>query len=106
MHGALTRSSGFERMEVINSVQRRRGWSLDEKIRAVEESSVPGMTAPPNGAVLRSGLRPSAHARRRSSPSTCPTEAQHSFPAHAPETPPAQPIPHGNSSKNARNFAH
>ena len=44
MPGVMTSSSGFERIEVITSVQRRRRWSLDEKIRAVEESSVPGMT--------------------------------------------------------------
>jgi transposase len=44
MPGAMTSSSGFERIEVITSVQRRRRWSLDEKIRAVDESSVPGMT--------------------------------------------------------------
>lgn len=44
MPGAMTSSSGFERIEVITSVQRRRRWSLDEKIRAVDESSIPGMT--------------------------------------------------------------
>lgn len=44
MPGAMTSASGFERIEVITSVQRRRRWSLDEKIRAVEESSIPGMT--------------------------------------------------------------
>ena len=44
MPGVMTSSSGFERIEVITSVQRRRRWSLDEKIRAVEESSIPGMT--------------------------------------------------------------
>jgi transposase len=44
MPSAMTSSSGFERIEVITSVQRRRRWSLDEKIRAVDESSVPGMT--------------------------------------------------------------
>ena len=44
MPGAMTSASGFERVEVITSVQRRRRWSLDEKIRAVEESSIPGMT--------------------------------------------------------------
>jgi transposase len=44
MPGVMTSSSGFERIEVITSVQRRRRWSLDEKIRAVDESSIPGMT--------------------------------------------------------------
>jgi transposase len=44
MPGAMTSASGFERIEVITSVQRRRRWSLDEKLRAVEESSIPGMT--------------------------------------------------------------
>jgi transposase len=34
----------LERIEVITGVQRRRRWRLDEKIRAVEESSIPGMT--------------------------------------------------------------
>ena len=43
MPGAVTSASGSEQIEVITSVQRRRGGSLDEKIRAVEESSVPGM---------------------------------------------------------------
>ena len=44
MPGAMTSALGFEQIEVITSVQRRRRWSLDEKIRAVEESSIPGMT--------------------------------------------------------------
>lgn len=44
MPGVTTSASGFERIEVVTSVQRRRRWSLDEKIRAVEESSIPGMT--------------------------------------------------------------
>lgn len=44
MPGSMTSASGFERIEVVTSVQRRRRWSLDEKIRAVEESSIPGMT--------------------------------------------------------------
>ena len=34
----------MERVEVITSVQRRRRWTLAEKLRAVEELSVPGMT--------------------------------------------------------------
>jgi transposase len=40
----MTSASGLERIEVITGVQRRRRWRLDEKIRAVEESSIPGMT--------------------------------------------------------------
>jgi transposase len=44
MPGAMTSASGFERIEVVTSVQRRRRWSIDEKLRAVEESSIPGMT--------------------------------------------------------------
>lgn len=44
MPGAMTSASGFERIEVVTSVQRRRRWSIDEKLQAVEESSVPGMT--------------------------------------------------------------
>jgi transposase len=44
MPGVMTSASGFERIEVITGVQRRRRWSLDEKIRAVDESSIPGMT--------------------------------------------------------------
>lgn len=34
----------MQSMEVITSVQRRRRWALPEKIRAVEESNLPGMT--------------------------------------------------------------
>ena len=34
----------MQSIEVITSVQRRRRWALPEKIRAVEESSLPGMT--------------------------------------------------------------
>jgi transposase len=37
----MTRSSGIE---VITSVQRRRRWTLAEKLRAVEEAATPGMT--------------------------------------------------------------
>lgn len=44
MPGAMTNASGLERIEVITGVQRRRRWRVDEKIRAVEESSIPGMT--------------------------------------------------------------
>lgn len=34
----------MESIEVITSVQRRRRWTLAEKLRAVEELNVPGMT--------------------------------------------------------------
>lgn len=34
----------MQSVEIITSVQRRRRWALPEKIRAVEESSLPGMT--------------------------------------------------------------
>lgn len=34
----------MENIEVITSVQRRRRWTLAEKLRAVEELNVPGMT--------------------------------------------------------------
>jgi transposase len=44
MPGVMTSASGFERIEVITGVQRRRRWSLDEKLRAVDESSIPGVT--------------------------------------------------------------
>lgn len=44
MPGAMTSASGLETIEVITGVQRRRRWRLDEKMRAVEESSIPGMT--------------------------------------------------------------
>ena len=44
MPSAMSSTSGFEGVELVTSVQRRRRWSLDEKIRAVDESTVPGMT--------------------------------------------------------------
>jgi transposase len=40
MHSA----SGFERIEVVTGVERRRRWSLGEKLKAVEESRLPGMS--------------------------------------------------------------
>jgi transposase len=33
-----------DRVEIVTSVQRRRRWSLNEKLRAFEEASAPGMT--------------------------------------------------------------
>lgn len=57
MPGSMTSASGLERIEVVTSVQRRRRWSLDEKLRAVEESSVPGMTV--SFVARRYGISPS-----------------------------------------------
>ena len=37
-------ASGFDRIEVIPKVERRRRWSLGEKLKAVEESRLPGMS--------------------------------------------------------------
>ena len=39
-----TRYKPVERIEVITSVQRRRRWSVAEKVRMVEESELPGMS--------------------------------------------------------------
>ena len=39
-----TGSKGIERVEVITSVQRRRRWSVAEKLEIVEETELPGMT--------------------------------------------------------------
>lgn len=44
MPSATTSASDAARVEVVTSVQRRRRWSLSEKLRAVEEASLPGMT--------------------------------------------------------------
>ena len=44
MPSTTTSASSVERVEVINSVQRRRRWTLGEKLRAVEESNVEGMS--------------------------------------------------------------
>lgn len=42
----MSKSSGepFRRVEVITSVQRRRRWSVSEKVRLVEEAMQPGMS--------------------------------------------------------------
>jgi transposase len=40
MHSA----SGFDRIEVVTGVERRRRWSLGEKLKAVEETRSPGMS--------------------------------------------------------------
>jgi len=37
-------SHDFKNVEVITSVQRRRRWSVAEKLQMVEESELPGMT--------------------------------------------------------------
>lgn len=34
----------IDRVEVITSVQRRRRWSAEEKVRIVEETYLPGMS--------------------------------------------------------------
>lgn len=39
-HGA----SGFDRIEVVLTVEHRRRWSLGEKLKAVEESRLPGVS--------------------------------------------------------------
>ena len=40
MHSA----SGVERIEVVTGIERRRRWSLGEKLKAVEESGLAGMS--------------------------------------------------------------
>ena len=37
-------TSTYDRVEVITSVQRRRRWSTEEKVRIVEETYLPGNT--------------------------------------------------------------
>jgi transposase len=44
MPSATTSASGVERIEVVSSVQRRRRWTQGEKLRAVEESNVAGIS--------------------------------------------------------------
>ena len=44
MPSATTSASDSNRIEVVTSVQRRRRWSLSEKLQAVEEAALPGMT--------------------------------------------------------------
>ena len=44
MPGAMHSASGFERIEVVTGVERRRRWTLGEKLQAVEESRASGMT--------------------------------------------------------------
>lgn len=42
--GAMHSASGFDRIAVAAGVERRKRWSLAEKLKAVEESRLPGMT--------------------------------------------------------------
>ena len=44
MPDAMHSASGFDRIEVVTGVERRRRWSLGEKLRAVEESRLAGMS--------------------------------------------------------------
>jgi transposase len=58
-------SSRVERVEVLGPVQRRRRYSVDEKLRVLEEAAVPGMTI--SFIARRHGISPSLlfHWRRR-----------------------------------------
>jgi transposase len=47
----------FSRVEVITSVQRRRRWSVAEKVRLVEEAMQPGMSV--SSVARRAGISPS-----------------------------------------------
>ncbi len=44
MPGAMHSASGFNRIEVVTGVERRRRWSLGEKLKAVEETLSSGMS--------------------------------------------------------------
>ena len=44
MPGTMHSASDFERIEIVTGVERRRRWSLGEKLKAVEESRLPGMS--------------------------------------------------------------
>jgi transposase len=44
MPGTRQSASDFDRHEVIRRVERRKRWSLGEKLKAVEESRLPGMS--------------------------------------------------------------
>lgn len=58
-------SSRVERGEVLGPVQRRRRYSVDERLRVLEEAAVPGMTI--SFVARRHGVSPSLlfHWRRR-----------------------------------------
>lgn len=60
-----TMSSRVERVEVLGPMQRRRRYSVDEKLRVLEEAAVPGMTI--SFVARRHGISPSRlfHWRRR-----------------------------------------
>ncbi len=44
MPDAMHTASGFDRIEVVTGVERRRRWSLGEKLKAVEETRSSGMS--------------------------------------------------------------
>ena len=44
MPDAMHSASGFDRIEVVTGVERRRRWSLGEKLKAVEETCSSGMS--------------------------------------------------------------
>ena len=44
MPGAMHSASGLDCIEVVTGVERRRRWTLGEKLKAVEESRLPGMS--------------------------------------------------------------
>ncbi|MCC2682977.1 MAG: Transposase [Nitrosospira multiformis] len=44
MPDAMHSASGFDRIEVVTGVERRRRWSLGEKLKAVEETRSSGMS--------------------------------------------------------------
>jgi transposase len=44
MPDAMHSVSGFDRIEVVTGVERRRRWSLGEKLKAVEETRSSGMS--------------------------------------------------------------
>jgi transposase len=60
-------SNGVERVEILSRMQRRRRYSIDEKLRVLEEAAQPGMTV--SYVARRHGISPSLlfHWRRRMS---------------------------------------
>ena len=50
-------SANVERIDVITSVERRRRWSVCEKLQMVEESDLPGMSV--SSVARRNGVSPS-----------------------------------------------
>lgn len=59
MSTTMSKSSDepFRRVEVITSAQRRRRWSVAEKVRLVEEAMQPGMSV--SYVARRAGISPS-----------------------------------------------